>query len=230
MKIAGLQKLTLLDYPGKMACTLFTVGCNFRCPFCQNADLVLPKLYPKEIGRDEISAFLKKRVGMLDGICISGGEPLLDSGVESLMEEAKALGYLVKLDTNGSFPERLKRFVGKGLVDYVAMDIKNSPERYAETIGLAEYDLSAVKESVSFLLSDAVPYEFRTTVVREFHGDEEFLSIGEWIRGARRYFLQGFVDSGNLIEEGLHGYTQEEMAHFKTLLEKFIPHTEIRGY
>lgn len=230
MKIAGLQKLTLLDYPGKMACTVFSSGCNFRCPFCQNADLVLPDLYPEEIGREEFLSFLKKRAGILDGICFSGGEPLLDGSVEGLMEEAKALGYLVKLDTNGSFPERLESLAAKGLLDYVAMDLKNSPERYAETIGLAEYDLAPIRESVSFLLAGAVPYEFRTTVVREFHGDSDFLSIGEWIQGAQRYFLQGFVDSGNLIEEGLHGYSLEEMAHFQALLKGRVPHTEIRGY
>ena len=230
MKIAGLQKLTLLDYPGKIACTVFAAGCNYRCPFCQNADLVLPELYPEEIGRAELSSFLKKRAGILDGICISGGEPLLTGGAEGLMEEAKALGYLVKLDTNGSFPERLESLAAKGLLDYVAMDLKNSPERYAETVGLAEYDLSPIRESVSFLLSGAVPYEFRTTVVREFHGDADFLSIGEWIQGARRYFLPGFVDSGNLIGEGLHGYSLEEMERLKALLKGRVPNTEIRGY
>ena len=229
MKIVGLQKLTLLDYPGKAACTVFTVGCNFRCPFCQNADLVLPGSAVEEIESKDLLAFWKKRSGLLDGVCFSGGEPLLHPEIEELMEQAKGLGYLVKLDTNGSNPEFLKKLIEKGILDYVAMDIKNCVEKYAETVGIPDYDVGPVKESASILLEGKLPYEFRTTVVKEFHEREDFEKIGEWLCGAEKYFLQGFVDSGNLIQDGLHACTEEEMKEFQRTVKKSIPCTELRG-
>ncbi len=229
MKLCGLQKLTLLDYPGKVACTVFTGGCNFRCPFCHNAELVLPGQPLEQIGAGDLLAFLKKRKAVLDGVCISGGEPLLQPDLLSLLREIKGLGYFVKLDTNGSFPDRLRELVQENLIDYVAMDIKNSPERYAETIGMDQFDIAPVQDSVAFLLSGAVRYEFRTTVVRQFHDEKDFISIGEWIRGAEQYFLQAFLDSGNTIKSGLSGYEKSELERFAALLKKDVPQTEIRG-
>ncbi|MEF9945157.1 MAG: anaerobic ribonucleoside-triphosphate reductase activating protein [Lachnospiraceae bacterium] len=229
MRIQGLQKLTLLDYPGKVACTIFTGGCNFRCPFCHNASLVVEPDRNQEIQEEEVLGFLKKRVGVLDGVCVSGGEPLLQPDIQEFLGAIKALGYEVKLDTNGSFPTKLKSLVDKGLVDYVAMDIKNSKEHYGKTIGLESYDLSPVEESVDFLLSGAVPYEFRTTVVREFHKKEDFVSIGKWLIGAKQYFLQGFVDSGDLIQPGLSGYAVEQMEAAKRIIKETVEETHVRG-
>lgn len=229
MKLAGLQKLTLLDFPGKMACTIFTSGCNLRCPFCHNADLVLPTAEPTLLSVEEILRFLRKRVSILEGVCITGGEPLLQRDLADLLRPIKELGFLVKLDTNGCFPDRLQTLVSQGLVDYVAMDIKNSPEHYPATVGRPDMDLAPIRESVSFLLQDVVPYEFRTTVVKEFHQLEDFRSIGEWIAGAKQYYLQGFLDSGALLQDGLSGYSKEEMESFASLLRQTIPLVEIRG-
>ncbi|WP_138263796.1 anaerobic ribonucleoside-triphosphate reductase activating protein [[Clostridium] hylemonae] len=229
MVIQGLQKLTLLDYPGKVACTIFTAGCNFRCPFCHNALLVVDTYKNEEITQEEVSAFLKKRMGVLDGVCVTGGEPLIQSDIEPFLRQIKEMGYAVKLDTNGSFPDKLKRLVEEKLVDYVAMDIKNSQESYGKTIGIRDYDIRNIHRSVQYLLSDAVPYEFRTTVVLEFHQRSDFESIGRWIRGAQRYYLQQFVDSGDLIQEGLHGYNREIMEQALEVVEKYVQTAEIRG-
>ena len=169
MIIQGLQKLTLLDYPGKVACTIFTAGCNFRCPFCHNASLVIDTSANETIPEEEIFRFLTKRQGILDGVCISGGEPLIQDGIEEFIRQIKEMGYDVKLDTNGSFPDKLIRLVEAGLINYVAMDIKNSQEHYGRTIGIEDYDIRDVHRSVKYLMSGKVPYEFRTTVVREFH-------------------------------------------------------------
>lgn len=229
MKIYGLQKLTLLDYPGKVACTLFTGGCNFRCPFCHNASLVRHPAESDAMDEFEIFAFLKKRAGILDGVCVSGGEPLMQPDIGEFLETIKEIGFAVKLDTNGSFPDRLKELVGKGLVDYVAMDIKNSPEHYPATVGIDHYDIAKVKESVALLLEGTVPYEFRTTVVRELHCADDFVSIGSWIKGAPRYYLQVFEDSGDILESGLSGYGKAEMEGFLRILRKTIPGAELRG-
>lgn len=236
MDIQGLQKLTLLDYPGKTACTIFLGGCNFRCPYCHNADLVLRPDQGEQISEDTLFAFLKKRQGLLDGVCITGGEPLLRRDLAPFLSSIRSLGFSIKLDTNGSFPSRLKELVHLGLVDYVAMDIKNSPENYKHTIGCPEVNLRFVEESVRFLLSDAVDYEFRTTMVKEFHQESDFLSIGEWIRGAKGYFLQGFVDSGNLVGFSnvaaplFCGFSMEEAVRIRNLLLPVVPQTQLRGY
>lgn len=229
MKLLGLQKLTLLDYPEHMACTVFTGGCNFRCPFCHNRDLVFLPEGLGEISPEEFFAFLKKRKGILEGVCVTGGEPLLHPEIKDFIKDIKALGYLVKLDTNGSYPQRLKELVGEGLIDYVAMDIKNSKERYAETAGVERLPLEPICESVEFLLSGAADYEFRTTVVKDFHEETDFISIREWIKGAKRYYLQGFRDSGALIKEGLEGYEKAELERFKAVLEEVLPRVELRG-
>lgn len=229
MVIQGLQRLTLLDFPGKVACTVFLAGCNFRCPFCHNASLVVDTYKNKEIPEEEFFAFLNKRKGILDGVCVTGGEPLLQSGMEEFLEKIKSLGFLVKLDTNGSFPDKLIRIAELKLVDYVAMDIKNSQESYGKTIGIEDYDISKVHKSVNYLLRGNVPYEFRTTVVREFHQRSDFESIGRWIRGASRYYLQQFVDSGDVIREGLHGYNKDIMNQALDVVKKSVQTAQLRG-
>ena len=230
MFIAGMQKLTLLDFPGVVACTLFTAGCNFRCPWCHNAGLVLPEESPDLLEGDEVLSFLEKRKGVLDGVCVTGGEPLLQAELPEFLRRVKDLGYRVKLDTNGSFPERLEALVREKLVDRVAMDIKNGPSRYAETAGLRDLDLSAVTASKDFLLSDPVDYEFRTTVVRGLHTAESLLEAADWIAGAKQWFLQQFKDSGNLIHgEGLSAFTDGEMQALLETVQKKIPAAQLRG-
>lgn len=229
MNIQGLQKMTLLDYPGKVAATVFTGGCNFRCPYCHNASLVLNDRDVQDISEAVFFDFLAKRKGLLDGVCISGGEPLLQREIERFISVIRSLGFLVKLDTNGSVPSKLRELVGDGLIDYVAMDIKNSPAGYARTAGTTEDILPNVKQSVAFLLSGHVEYEFRTTVVKGFHTKEDFAAIGEWIQGARRYFLQNFVDSGDLIQPGLQGVDKTELAVFAYTVRKYVPSVQIRN-
>lgn len=198
MLIGGFQKMTVQDFPEKIACIIFTHGCNFKCPFCHNAALVTQEA--EGISREEIFSYLNKRRGVLDGVVISGGEPLLHGEAAfELMREIKSLGYLIKLDTNGYFPQRLKYVIENGLVDYVAMDVKNSPEKYAKTAGIATLDFDNIKESIKIITESGVDYEFRTTVTRELHTKEDFVKIGELIRGAKRYYIQNFSDSGNLI-------------------------------
>lgn len=221
--IAGIQKLSLLDYPGKIACTIFTSGCNFRCPFCQNADLVLPERgKPPRVEEAEVFSFLEKRRGILEGVCVTGGEPLIHERLEGFLRAIKALGFFVKLDTNGSFPERLKALVEAGLVDYVAMDLKNAPWAYDKTAG-ASLSSEDVSKSVAYLLSDPVDYEFRTTVVKEFHGTEEMVAMGEWIRGGRRYYLQNFRDSREVLQPGLHSPGEEQLEEWAQMLCGDVP-------
>jgi pyruvate formate lyase activating enzyme len=225
MLIGGLQKMTLLDYAGKVACIVFTHGCNFRCPYCHNAPLV--KEAPECVSEEELFAFLKKRRGILDGVVVSGGEPTLQKDIIPFLEKIKALGYSVKLDTNGTDPAVLGEIVSLGLCDYVAMDIKNSREKYALAAG-CEVDIKAVEKSVSLLLSGEVDYEFRTTVTRELHGEEDMRGIGEWIKGAKRYFLQTFVDSGSLVGEGMSAYSAEEMKALADAVRPYIPSVTVR--
>ena len=227
--IHGFQKMTMLDFPGKVACTAFTAGCNFRCPFCHNASLVTKINNEEKYSQEEIFDYLNKRKGVLDGICITGGEPLLYDGIVEFIKKARELGLLVKLDTNGSFPEKLKYLIDNGLVDYVAMDIKNSKEKYAETIGLKEYDLSNVEKSVAILLEGKVEYEFRTTIVAEYHTTQDIVAIGNWIKGAKRYFLQNFVDSGNLIGSDMHAVSKDFMKELQIEAAKFVEKVELRG-
>ena len=229
MKIQGLQKLTLLDYPEKVACTVFFAGCNFRCPFCHNASLVTHISEEPEMTEEAFFTFLKKRQGILDGVCITGGEPLLQPDIEDFIRKIKELGYAVKLDTNGSFPTKLKTLVEKGLVDYVAMDIKNSREAYGITAGVEKIDIASVEESVAYLKEGKVPYEFRTTVVKNLHTEEEFQRIGQWIAGAEKYFLQNFVNSGDLINGKVEGCSEEEMKGYLKVVQQYIPETKLRG-
>lgn len=229
MNIQGFQKLTLLDFPGKMACTVFTAGCNLRCPFCHNSRLVINPEKQSEFTVDEILAYLKKRTGVLDGVAITGGEPLMQPDIDCFIEQVRELGYAVKLDTNGTFPDRLKDIVGRGLVDYVAMDVKNSPAGYPETVGIGGYDISKIKESIDFLLAGNVDYEFRTTVVREFHSVFEIDGIGKMIKGAKRCFLQAFVDSGELIGFDLSPVPKAEMEEMRKVMLKYVDFCELRG-
>ncbi len=230
-RIGGMQKVTLLDYPEKAACTIFTAGCNLKCPFCHNKDLVfLPENY-SYFDPQEILSYLQKRQGILDGVVISGGEPLLQKGLD-FVRTVKEMGYLVKLDTNGSFPDLLKEYVESGLIDYVAMDIKNCREKYAKTCGMSEenFKLRPFEESVSYLLEGHVDYEFRTTVVKELHTKEDLLSIAKWIKGAKRYYLQQFVDSGNIIGGSIYSaYNEQEMKELCEAVQMLVPVCKVRG-
>lgn len=228
MKIHGLQKMTLLDYPGKVACTVFFGGCDMRCPFCHNAELVDGSA-PPVMNEEELMTFLAGRKGILDGVAITGGEPLLQQDLSELMKRIRDLGFPVKLDTNGTHPDRLADMIREGLVQYVAMDIKNSPERYAETAGLSSFDLGPVRESVSLLMEDRTEYEFRTTTVLELHDDESFDAIGQWIRGAKRYYLQRFTDRETVPFAGLHAPSAEQMKRWAQRLRPYIPSVELRG-
>ncbi len=225
----GFQKLTLLDFPEKTACTLFLAGCNFRCPFCHNATLVTHIDNDVKYTDDEILDFLKKRQGLLDGVCVTGGEPLLSSELEGFLESVKALGYAVKLDTNGTFPEKLKSLVQKGLVDYVAMDVKAPIENYGKVAGVKDLNTQKIEQSIDFLLSGAVDYEFRTTVVAELHSVEDIIGIAKRIKGAKRYFLQNFVDSGDTIEKGLSAASQDDMTKMCKAASEFVENAKIRG-
>lgn len=229
MKFNGFQKLTLLDYPGKVACTLFTAGCNLRCPFCHNASLVTHIDNVVSYDEGEILDFLQKRQGILEGVCITGGEPLMQSGVTDFIKKVKELGYSVKLDTNGTFPEKLTMLAESKLIDYVAMDIKNCKEKYALTSGITDLNIGNIEKSVEFLLSGKIGYEFRTTVVTEFHTPQDIGEIAKWIKGADKYYLQNFVDSGDLIADGLCAVSPEIMQNMRAIASEFIPNTQIRG-
>ena len=230
MFVAGLQKLTLLDYPGKVACTVFTAGCNFRCPFCHNAPLVLPERMGQDVTEEDVLAFLGKRVGILDGVAITGGEPLLHKEMAGFLQKIKEMGYSVKLDTNGSFPNHLKELVKAGLVDRVAMDIKNAPGLYGATVGIEGFDISGVEESKNFLLEGSIDYEFRTTVVKGLHTKESLTEAAEWITGAKEYYLQQFKDSGDVIAiDGLSAYDEKEMHALADAVAEFVPSVKVRG-
>ena len=229
MRIAGFQKLTLLDYPGKVACTVFTPGCNYRCPFCHNAGLVLPQRERQDIPEDEVLGYLKKRAGLLDGVCLTGGEPLLHRDLPAFIRKIKALGYSVKLDTNGSDPGQLGLLMDENLLDYAAMDIKNSLARYHETAGVPTADLNAVIQSAELLMQGKIPFEFRTTIVKEFHTLEDIEAIGKWLRGAPKYYLQNFVDSGDLIGSGLHPADEDAIRKMADTLRPYVRETALRG-
>ena len=229
IKFYGLQKLTLLDYPGKVAATIFTGACNFRCPFCHNRSLVFLNENENEISSESIMDYLKLRGKILDGVCISGGEPLLHSGIRNFIIEVRKLGLKIKLDTNGSNFELLKQLIEEGLLDYVAMDIKNSKSKYALTIGQDNFDLSEVEKSVNYLLENHIDYEFRTTVVKQFHDVSDFKDIGQWIKGAKHYYLQGFVDHGTCIQNGLEAVDADTIEQMKETVKPYVENVEIRG-
>ena len=227
MLIQGLQKLTLLDFPGRVACTVFLGGCDFRCPFCHNSSLIGGG---EAVMDDEaLLEFLKKRQGLLDGVAFTGGEPLLRRDLAPLLREIRALGFAVKMDTNGNHPDVLKALVGEGLIDYVAMDIKNSPEKYAVTIGLETFDTAAVAESLAFLKTGAVDYELRTTVVAEYHTDEDFRNIAKWIEGAKRYFIQCYTERDSVLCGGLTAPSAEDLNRWCEIVRPFVGEAAVRG-
>lgn len=228
MVINGLQKLTLLDYPQHTACTIFTAGCNFRCPFCHNAGLVTHINSADQIPEDDLLDFLKKRVGLLDGVCITGGEPLLQPDIDEFMAKVKALGYKIKLDTNGSCPQKLEELIKDGLVDYIAMDIKNSKQKYPNTAGV-HIDVQDVERSIDVIKNSGLDYEFRTTVAKGLHTPQDIVALAEWIAPAKKYFLQNFVDSGDLIGGGFAPFSEEELEEMKRGASEFVPNTQIRG-
>ena len=230
MNIHGLQKLTLLDYPGKVACTVFLAGCNLRCPFCHNSELIDAGAAEPVMDDGQLLDFLKKRQGMLDGVAFTGGEPLLRPELPALLRRVRELGYAVKLDTNGTLPEALGRVLDEGLVDYVAMDVKNSPERYAETCGTETFEMAPVCASIDLLRAGKAPdYEFRTTVMAELHDEASFAAIGPMIAGARRYFLQPFKDRDTVVFSGFHAPDGEKMRVFADIVRPFVGAVELRG-
>lgn len=229
VKIYGLQKLSMLDYPGHMAATIFTGGCNFRCPFCHNRSLVFLDEADKEIEVEEVIDYLEKRKGILDGVCVTGGEALLQPGIKQFIKSIKGLGLDVKLDTNGTNSKLLKELIDEKLIDYVAMDIKNSKKKYPLTTGQEDVNLKEIESSVELLKNGTLDYEFRTTVVKEYHEEKDFEDIGEWIKGANHYYIQNFEDHGNCIEQGLNPHTKEKLEIFKDIASKYVKDVGLRG-
>lgn len=228
MKICGLQKLTLLDFPGRIACTVFLGGCNFRCPFCHNASLVLPERVEELMSEEDFFAFLTSRRGKLDGVCISGGEPTVWADLTDFIRRIRDMGFAVKLDTNGTSPALLSSLVSEGLVDYVAMDIKSSPEGYPMAVGRESFDISPILESAAYLMSCGVDFEFRTTLVKELHTADHIEKIGKWLAGDEKFYLQGFVDSGDLIGEGCSAFSPEEAKELEGILRRHVPGAQLR--
>ena len=229
MKIYGFQKMTLLDFPGHVAATVFTGGCNLRCPFCHNAALVT-EIDPAAIyNEDDIIAFLAKRTNLLDGVAITGGEPLMQVDICGFIKKVRGLGYKVKLDTNGSYPDKLEEIVSEHLVDYIAVDIKNSREKYALTTGVKDYDLASLDRSLEILKNCDIEHEFRTTIVKELHETEDIIKIGEWMKGEKNYFLQNFVDSGNHIGSGFSAVSREKLEEMRKAATPYFENVGVRG-
>lgn len=229
MNIQGILKMTLLDFPGKVACTIFTGGCNFRCPFCHNASLVLPEQFDEPLKMEEIFSFLEKRRGLLDGVCLSGGEPLMQPDTVDFLKKVKDLGYDVKLDTNGFYPDKLKDILSSGIVDYVAMDIKNSEEKYAETCGLNKLNFSYIKESINYLISGNTEYEFRTTTVKGLHDEDSFKGIAQLISGAKNYYIQSYTPSDNMLSNDFSAFSKEKLENFKEIVRPYVKNISLRG-
>lgn len=229
MRICGLQTLSMVDYPGKLAATVFTGGCNLRCPFCHNALLVTRLEESPTLQQEEVLAFLKRRRGLLDGVVLSGGEPLIQSGVPEFLQKVRSLGFSIKLDTNGCYPDALEALLDQGLADYVAMDVKNTPEHYAQTVGIPDFDPAVIARSAAVLAHSGVDYELRTTVVRELHTVADIAAIGAWMQGAPRYFLQCFVDSGALISPGFHAPDRADLEKMLQAARPFFGEIALRG-
>lgn len=229
MHIHGFNKSTLLDYPKHLAATVFIGGCNMRCPFCHNASLVLRPHSQPIISQEEILAYLNKRKNILEGVCITGGEPTLYSDLPLFINKIKDLGLKVKLDTNGTHPNMIKELVNNKLIDYVAMDIKNSKEKYKSTIGDKEISIEKIEESVSFLLTGVIDYEFRTTIANELHTEYDMVSIGHWIEGAKAYYLQSYKDSGDVISPHFTSPSKEILQKYVGLLSSYVEYISLRG-
>ena len=230
MELFGIEKLSLVDFDGKVASTVFTATCNFRCPFCHNSPLVNDVKNLTPISQEEILDYFSKRKGVLDGVCITGGEPTLQKDLPDFCAKIKALNLAVKVDTNGTNPDMVKLLFDQGLVDYFAMDIKNSKENYASIIGFNSYDTKNVEKTVDFLISSGADYEFRTTLVNEFHTKTDMENIGRWIKGAKNYALQKFKDTGSCIKSGLSAIDDETAKEFLDIVKKYVPNAKLRGY
>lgn len=230
MEIFGMEKLSLVDYDGKVACTLFTATCNFRCGFCHNSPLVTKTQTLAPMNNDEILSFLKKRYGILEGVCISGGEPTLQKDLPLFIEQIKKMGYSVKLDTNGTNPEMVKSLYENGLVDYFAIDIKNDKDSYPEIIGVKNFNTQTVEKSVDYLISNVKDYEFRTTLISEYHKKENMEKIAQWIKGAKKYRMQKFIPSENCIENGLHEVSEDIAKSYLDIITPFVKDAGLRGY
>ncbi len=228
MKIHGLMKMTLLDFPEKVACTVFLGGCDMRCPYCHNWELIDGNA-PAIMEEEELYRFLEGRKGLLDGVVFTGGEPTLRKDLMQVMQHVRDMGFAIKLDTNGNHPDRLKEIVESGLIDYVAMDIKNCPEKYGMTIGLPQFDPARIMESVDYLLQGTIDFEFRTTVLKQYHDEDSFQKIGPWIKGAPRYYLQGFVDRDTVPVKGLEAHSKEQMERFLEIVTPYVGVAELRG-
>lgn len=230
MDFSGMEKLSLLDYDNHIVATLFYAGCDFRCPFCHNSSLVINPNNAPKIPWKDILDYLSKRKDILDAICITGGEPTLMPDLEEKLRDIKELGYPIKLDSNGSRPEVLKKLIGEKLVDYIAMDIKNSPSKYALTIGTTNFDLKTISESIALIMSSGIDYEFRTTSILEYHSLKDFEEIGKWLKGAKRYFIQCYIDNKDCIKHGLRALSKEKALEAKALLENYIQEVSLRGF
>jgi pyruvate formate lyase activating enzyme len=229
MQIHGFNKTTLLDYPKHLAATIFLGSCNYRCPFCHNSSLVLnPNTLPT-ISEKEVLDILEKRRDILEGVCITGGEPTLQKELPDLIQAIKQLGLKVKLDTNGSNPSVVEKLLESNLIDYIAMDIKNSIQKYAQTIGVPNYDLAPIHSTIQLIQTSGIDYEFRTTIVQEFHEQADMIAIGEWLNGSRNYYLQSFLDSGDILSPGLHAYDRRELIFFRDSLVPYFKNVELRG-
>lgn len=230
MIVCGFEKFSMVDYDGKIACTVFTGGCNFRCPFCHNAPLVVGDVVKQEINVNTVFDYLTKRKGLVDAVCVTGGEPTLHRDLPEFFAKVRDLGYKTKLDTNGTNPDMLERLLCDGLVDYVAMDIKNSKEKYALTVGKKDVDMTSISKSVDILKNSNIDFEFRTTLIKEFHTLDDMRKIADWIDGAKRYFVQKYNDNDGCIS---HGYTEVPLAdakEFLTVFENRVGSTGMRGY
>ena len=230
MEFSGWEKLSLVDYDDRISTTLFMAGCNFRCPFCHNSSLVLHPGDNPKIPWTEIMAYLEKRKGVIEAVVVTGGEPTLMPDLKEKLRDIRSLGYEIKLDSNGSHPEVLRDLVAAKLVDYIAMDIKNSPEKYAVTAGVPNIGLAPIEESVEFLKSSGIRYEFRTTIIAEYHTEKDLEEIAKWLKGADRYFLQRYIDSEYCISHGLHPIAKEKADIFLSIASKLIKCVKLRGY
>ena len=230
MLISGLEKMSLVDYDGFVSATIFTGGCNFRCGFCHNSPLVLEYKSLPQIPEYEVLEYLKKRKGLLDGVCISGGEPTLQKDLPAFIEKVKNLGYSVKLDTNGTSPDLVKSLWENRLVDYFATDIKSDKNGYSKIIGIDNYDLSKVEKTIDYFMNNDVNYELRTTIIKEYHTNTVMENIGKWIKGAKKYFLQKYIDNENCINSGYTEISKEQAEEFRYLLLSYVPNTNLRGY
>lgn len=229
MNICGYQKTTLLDYPGHVAATFFTGGCNFRCPFCHNSDLLLKPDSTSLISEEEIFSFLKKRKNVLSGICITGGEPTLQPDLKDFIIKVRALGYKIKLDTNGYRPEVIASLLKDNLLDYIAMDIKSGFSNYTNVSGVPNLDIHKIKESISIIENSSIDYEFRTTVVNELHSEQDFYEISKMISPNSPYFIQSFKDSGNILTPGLTSCDTETLNQFLSIVKDKLPNSQLRG-